>query len=123
MRERNDHLSGEQALHLTAHGVNRNEDGSYEWKFDPYLRHFPPQDMTDHDLPDFWERIICPVLLCLGLDSWASNPVEDGRAAYFQDARLVEFADAGHWLHHDRLDVVLASLRRFLEAPQAVQAR
>ena len=29
MRERNEHLSVEQALHLTIHGVNRNEDGSW----------------------------------------------------------------------------------------------
>ena len=114
MRERNDHLSGEQALHLTAHGVNRNEDGSYGWKFDPYLRHFPPQDLTDQDLPEFWQRISCPVLLCLGLDSWASNPMKDGRAAYFQDARLVEFADAGHWLHHDQFDGFMRELRAFL---------
>jgi pimeloyl-ACP methyl ester carboxylesterase len=114
MRERNDHLSVEQALHLTAHGVNRNEDGSYGWKFDPYLRNLPPQDMTDNDLPDFWRRISCPILLCLGLDSWASNPIKDGRAAHFQDVRLVEFAEAGHWLHHDRFDAFLGELRAFL---------
>lgn len=114
MRERNDHLSVEQALHLTAHGVNRNEDGSYGWKFDPYLRNPAPQDMADDELPDFWRRISCPVLLCLGLDSWASNPVKDGRAAHFQDARLVEFAHAGHWLHHDQFDSFLAELRAFL---------
>jgi len=114
MRERNDHLSVEQALHLTAHGVNRNEDGSYGWKFDPYLRNLPPQDMTDYDLPEFWNRIDCPVLLCLGLDSWASNPVKDGRAAHFQDARLIEFSEAGHWLHHDQFDAFMTELRAFL---------
>jgi len=114
MRERNDHLSVEQALHLTAHGVNRNEDGSYGWKFDPYLRNLPPQDMTDCDLPEFWNRIDCPVLLCLGLDSWASNPVKDGRAAHFQDARLIEFSEAGHWLHHDQFDAFMTELRAFL---------
>ncbi|HKY83126.1 MAG TPA: alpha/beta hydrolase [Sphingobium sp.] len=114
MRERNDHLSAEQALHLTAHGVNRNEDGSYSWKFDPYLHDMPPQGGPESDLPQFWSRITCPVLLCLGLDSWASNPIKDGRAAHFQDARLVEFADAGHWLHHDQFDRFLAELRAFL---------
>ncbi|HEX7742478.1 MAG TPA: alpha/beta hydrolase [Sphingobium sp.] len=114
MRERNDHLSAEQALHLTAHGVNRNEDGSYGWKFDPYLHNMPPQGSLDRDLSEFWNRITCPVLLCLGLDSWASNPVKDGRAAHFRDARLVEFADAGHWLHHDQFDRFIAELRAFL---------
>lgn len=114
MRERNDHLSAEQALHLTGYGVNRNEDGSYSWKFDPYLRNMAPQGALDDDLPQFWSRIACPVLLCLGRDSWASNPVKDGRAAHFQDARLVEFANAGHWLHHDQFDRFLTELRAFL---------
>lgn len=114
MRERNDHLSAEQALHLTAHGVNRNEDGSYSWKFDPYLHNMLPHGVLDAELPQFWRQITCPVLLCLGLDSWASNPVTDGRAAHFQDARLVEFADAGHWLHHDQFERFIAELRAFL---------
>lgn len=114
MRERNDQLSVEQALHLTMHGVNRNEDGSYSWKFDPYLHAAAPQAGSDADLPDFWRRITAPTLLCLGLDSWASNPVADGRAAHFSNARLVEFADAGHWLHHDQFDRFLTELRAFL---------
>ena len=114
MRARNDHLSVEQALHLTIHGTNRNEDGSYGWKFDPSLRGWSPDTGIDDELPQFWSRITCPVMLCLGLDSWASNPVQDGRAAHFQDARLVEFADAGHWLHHDQFGRFIAELRAFL---------
>ena len=114
MRERNDQLSVEQALHLTMHGVNRNEDGSYSWKFDPYLHGAAPQAGTDANLPDFWRNIICPTLLCLGLDSWASNPAKDGRLAHFQHARLIEFANAGHWLHHDQFDRFLAELHAFL---------
>lgn len=114
MRERNDHLSVEQALHLTIHGVNRNEDGSYRWKFDPYLRGTAPERSSDADLPSFWSRITCPTLLCLGLDSWASNPEKDGRAAHFRNARLVEFANAGHWLHHDQFDRFVEELRAFL---------
>lgn len=122
MRERNDHLSAEQALHLTAHGVNRNEDGSYGWKFDPYLRTLPPETAAEADLPQFWARIACPVLLCLGLDSWASNPVQDGRFNHFKDARLVEFADAGHWLHHDQFDRFMSELRGFLDGEEAPPA-
>ena len=34
MQEANQHLSPEQARHLTQHGVNQNEDGTYSWKFD-----------------------------------------------------------------------------------------
>lgn len=114
MRERNEHLTVEQAFHLTSHGVNRNEDGSYSWKFDPYLNVMVPQAGLDAELPDFWQRITCPTLLCLGADSWASNPVKDGRIRHFRDARLVEFADAGHWLHHDQFDRFIGELRGFL---------
>ncbi|EQB32416.1 alpha/beta hydrolase [Sphingobium ummariense] len=114
MRERNDHLSVEQALHLTIHGVNRNEDGSYSWKFDNALHAQIIEGMAEQALPAFWQRIACPVLLCLGLDSWASNPAQDGRMAHFRDARLAEFADAGHWLHHDQFDRFVETLRAFL---------
>ncbi len=31
-------LSEAQARHLTIHGVNQNEDGTYSWKFDNYIR-------------------------------------------------------------------------------------
>ena len=53
-------------------------------------------------------------MLAYGLDSWASNPAEDGRAAHFQNAEVVTFRDAGHWLHHDRFEQFMAELRRFL---------
>lgn len=114
MHQENAHLSPEQARHLTIHGINRNEDGSYSWKFDHYLKSVPPHGADDAELPDFWRRISCPTLLCLGLDSWASNPIKDGRAAHFQDARLVEFANAGHWLHHDQFDRFMTEIRAFL---------
>lgn len=123
MQERNNHLSAEQALHLTSHGVNRNEDGSYGWKFDPDLRIQPPENVSEVELPQFWSRIACPVLLCLGLDSWASNPMRDGRMAHFKDARLVEFADAGHWLHHDQFDRFIEELGTFLNHEGSTQLR
>jgi pimeloyl-ACP methyl ester carboxylesterase len=122
MRERNEQLSLEQAMHLTQHGVNRNEDGSYSWKFDPYMNSSAPQAGTDDELPAFWARITCPTLLCLGNNSWASNPAKDGRMAHFRNARLVEFEDAGHWLHHDQFERFIAELRVFLQPEPASSA-
>ena len=58
-----------------------------------------------------------------GDESYLSDPEAAGLLKHFKQAEMQKIAGAGHWLHHDRLDVVLASLRRFLEAPQAVQAR
>jgi pimeloyl-ACP methyl ester carboxylesterase len=61
-----------------------------------------------------WGVISCPTLLCYGDKSWASNPEKDGRARYFRHARVVSFADAGHWVHHDQLDAFMAVLQGFL---------
>jgi pimeloyl-ACP methyl ester carboxylesterase len=114
MQAENAHLSPEQARHLTQHGVNQNEDGTYSWKFDNYLRVWPPYDMTTGEIELLWSRITCPTLLVYGAESWASNPAKDGRLRHFQTAEVISVPGAGHWVHHDRLDVFLGELRRFL---------
>ncbi len=114
MQDENPHLTPEQARHLTVHGVNQNEDGTYSWKFDNYVRAFPPYDLSEADVHVLWGAISCPTLLVRGTESWASDPDEDGRAAHFQTARLVNIEGAGHWVHHDQLDEFLALTRDFL---------
>ncbi|MFZ8949781.1 MAG: alpha/beta fold hydrolase [Alphaproteobacteria bacterium] len=114
MHEANSHLSQEQAWHLTVHGVNQNEDGTYSWKFDNYVRINRPFGLTPEETRDFWREIKCPVLLIRGKESWASDPLKDGRAAYFKNARVENFERAGHWVHHDRLDAFLPMARDFL---------
>jgi pimeloyl-ACP methyl ester carboxylesterase len=114
MREENHHLSDEQAHHLTIHGVSQNEDGTYSWKFDNYMRVFPPYDIAQSEVEAIWSKITCPTLLMYGEDSWASNPEADGRARHIKTARVVSFANAGHWLHHDQFDRFIAELRAFL---------
>ncbi len=42
MQTENPHLTEAQARHLTIHGSNQNEDGTYSWKFDNYVRTFSP---------------------------------------------------------------------------------
>ena len=116
MQEANTHLSPDQARHLTQHGVNQNEDGTYSWKFDNYVRVWPPYDMTMADLEELWARIICPTLLVYGKESWASNPQDDGRARHFQRVEVVTFEKAGHWVHHDQLEGFLATVRGFLKS-------
>lgn len=114
MQEENPRLSPEQARHLTRHGVNQNEDGTYSWKFDNYVRVFPPVGPGQSDAELLWSRIICPTLLIRGTESWASDPEKDGRIRHFQKARLVNVEGAGHWVHHDRLEVFLDLLHAFL---------
>ncbi len=114
MQEENPHLTAEQARHLTEHGVNQNEDGTYSWKFDNYVRAWPPYDMQGKDIQLLWSRITCPTLLLYGDESRSGNPAADGRARHFASATVVGVPRAGHWLHHDRLDDFLKTVREFL---------
>lgn len=116
MRTENAYLTEEQARHLTDHGVNRNEDGSWSWKFDPHLNIWPPFDISYEDQEALWAAVTCPTLLLYGADSWASNPEKDGRLAHFNSAQVIEFADAGHWLHHDQFDRFVTTVKDFLKA-------
>jgi pimeloyl-ACP methyl ester carboxylesterase len=114
MQEENPHLSAEQARHLTAQGVNQNEDGTYSWKFDNYVRAWPPYDMSRRDIGSLWSRIACPTLLLYGKESKSGNPADDGRIEPFGHAKVIGIDGAGHWLHHDRLDEFLRIVREFL---------
>ena len=114
MQTENPHLSAEQARHLTVHGSNQNEDGTYSWKFDNYVRAFPPIGLTPRQTAGLYGRITCPTLLIYGTESWASNPEEDGRTEPFADVEVAGIENAGHWAHHDQLDVFLNIVRTFL---------
>jgi len=114
MMAENAYLTPTQARHLTEHGVNRNEDGSWSWKFDNHLNVWPFDDMRQADIEALWQAITCPTLLLYGANSWASNPAKDGREQLFRNARTVEFENAGHWLHHDQFERFMGELRGFL---------
>jgi pimeloyl-ACP methyl ester carboxylesterase len=117
MEEENPHLSPEMARHLTIHGLRQNEDNTYSWKFDNFVRSHSPYDFNLDDAREIWNQITCPVLLFRGEESWAADPVEDGRASAFHNARIVTIKDAGHWVHHDQLDQFLEITKDFLLSP------
>jgi pimeloyl-ACP methyl ester carboxylesterase len=114
MQTENPHLSEAQARHLTIHGSNQNEDGTYSWKFDNYVRTFSAVGVPFEDQHRLYSRITCPTLLVRGTESWASDPEKDGRAKSFQNVRVANIDGAGHWVHHDQLDVFLKHVREFL---------
>jgi pimeloyl-ACP methyl ester carboxylesterase len=114
MRDANPHLSPEQARHLTIHGCYRDEDGTYLWKFDNYVRAASPYLFNMRDARELWSQITCPVLLFRGTESWASDPEKDGRATAFKSYELVNVERAGHWVHHDQLEIFLKTVREFL---------
>lgn len=108
-------LPADFAAHLTAHGVRDNGDGTVSFKFDPALRVFPAVEMIPEEAARLWSLVEAPALLIYGAQSWASNPIQDGRARHFRNAEVVTLEDAGHWAHHDRREAFVALVDTFLK--------
>ncbi len=115
MHEANAHLRDDQARHLTKHGSDQNEDGTYSWKFDNYTHVMSPFDMTREQTMELWQRIEAPLLLVSGSESWIGKGARQDPAADFRNARHVTVEDAGHWVHHDQLDEFLRLTREFFD--------
>ncbi len=114
MQETNSHLSPEQARHLTVHGADQNEDGTFTWKFDNYTRTRYPYDVPREDILHLWERIACPVLIVNSKEGYGHRIGQHDTLRHFLDVRLVEIGDAGHWTHHDQLEEFLETVEAFL---------
>ncbi len=61
MQDANPRLTPAQARHLTVYGSYRDEDGTYLWKFDNYVRAISPYLFNMTDAFDIWTQITCPV--------------------------------------------------------------
>ena len=116
MQDTNPHLSPAQARHLTIHGSNQNEDGTYAWKFDNYTRTPRPYDIPNEDLAALWQCIECPVLILNSRQGYPHRIGQNDTLRHFRNAALHEIDDAGHWTHHDQLDGCLALIDEFLRA-------
>src|SRR5581483_4773518 len=107
MKEANPHLSDEVARHLTLHGTNWNAGGSLTWKFDNYVRSMPPYGHGIEDQRAIYSEITCPVLLVWGRESWMPDPDTEDRAAAIRNRQVLKVDGAGHWVHHDQLELFL----------------
>ena len=114
MQKTNPHLSPEQARHLTVHGANRNEDGSYTWKFDNYNHVRPAYDVAMDDLVRTWGAISCPVLLLTADGGFPHRIGHPPTLEQFADAEHRVVEGAGHWVHHDQLEACLEHISGFL---------
>jgi len=114
MKEANPHLSDAVAQHLTLHGTNWDPDGSLVWKFDNYARVFAPYGHQIEHAVEVFGQITCPVLLFWALESFLPLTEGDPRMKAIRNCRLVKVPDAGHWLHHDQLDLFLRETSAFL---------
>ncbi len=114
MQQANPHLTPEQARHLTVHGSNQNEDGTYTWKYDNYTHAWPAFNVPSKQLTELWRQIECPVLVINSTDGFKNRVGQDDTEKHFQNARVVNIADAGHWTYHDQLDNVRDTIHAFL---------
>ena len=108
------HLAPELIRHLTETGTRRNPDGTLSWCYDPASLGRSPSDISPEDFQHLCGRVACPVWLVYGGQSQASNPERDGRADWFSDWRLTEYAASGHWPQHDNTERFLSDLDAFL---------
>jgi pimeloyl-ACP methyl ester carboxylesterase len=114
MRGANEHLSDEQAHHLTVHGSNQNEDGTYSWKYDNYTHAFPAYRIPDQETIAIWEEVSCPTLIINATEGFDHRIGQHGTLRHFRHGTLVDIADAGHWVHHDQLEEVVVATGNFL---------
>ena len=114
MQVEHPYLRPDQARHLTFHGVRKNDDDSYSWKFDNFVRLPSAFGVTCKESEELWGHIECPVLLVTGGKSFVPDPVKEGRTRHFRNIQVERFYNSSHWVHHDQLDGFIAVTEQFL---------
>jgi pimeloyl-ACP methyl ester carboxylesterase len=112
MYEANRRLSPEMVRHLTQHAV-RPVEGGYVWKFDYYHRVQATPEWNLDSFKAMWASLKAPILLIGGSDSWFAGH----RAEFVEEVlgqRHVMVENAGHWVHHDQLEMFVKLVREFL---------
>jgi pimeloyl-ACP methyl ester carboxylesterase len=64
--------------------------------------------------PQSTAKSLRPTLLFWGLESFAPVPENDPRVTAMQHCRLIKVPKAGHWMHHDHLELFLKETTEFL---------
>jgi pimeloyl-ACP methyl ester carboxylesterase len=67
------------------------------------------------DAVELYSQITAPVLLFWGTESFAPVPETDPRVLAIKNCRITSVPKAGHWVHHDQLDLFLKETAKFLE--------
>lgn len=110
----NTSLSLEQARHLTVHAIRQNEDGTYSWKFDPYMRSLSDSpELLESEVIEVRRAIDCPILLLQGEESPFFMESDNEYIQSLQRCEVVNFPNTGHWPHHEQTGRVLEEIDAF----------
>ena len=112
-------------MHLARWGTH-GIDGGYVWKFDPWVHSRGlVHNLRLEEVEKIWAEVTCPVLHLIGGESHAARHEIGGKPvdSYFADAQRVEIGGAGHWVHHDQLDLATDEIRKFLGSPPPSNAQ
>lgn len=107
-------LDAETIDHLLRHGVRRDGQGAWHWKFDPNLLPRAPHDQFGYEQDQILDAIECPVLLHYGDAGWVPIPPA-ARLARLRNHRIIPFPGGTHWLHHEQREKFIRSVTEFLE--------
>ncbi len=114
-KEINTRLPMEWCLHLARHGTRPGSNGGWVWKSDPIMRLGSPQPFGEEYLRAGYRAIRCPVLVLTGdePDQWSglAADVREARVACMTNATHRVVTGAGHYVHIERPDAVMAHVR------------
>ena len=110
VQEMNPRLSPEKARHIAVHAV-REDGGELIWKFDNWSRPGVRRDeYTLSEMRGFIEAIACPVLYLMGSEAGVMRGMERWVEG-LEGVRPVTVEGAGHWVHHDQPERLIALAR------------
>jgi pimeloyl-ACP methyl ester carboxylesterase len=121
MAEANPEIDSEMIAFLAEKGLVEIAQSGLRWNYDNACRHRPAEDQRGHDLDEILDAIACPALLAYGEDSWIAPPVEE-RLNRLRSHKVVRFANASHWLHHQRRAEFCEMTNAFFDDPLAFLA-
>ena len=113
----NTRLPRQWVEHMVRHGTVETE-GGWRWKVDPLFAVGLPGDFFEDDLLAEQELVTAPMLVLTGAehDTWSELSDEEAaaRVARIPNARHHVVAGAGHYVHMEQPDLVMAEIAAFL---------
>lgn len=117
MAQANPDIDDDTIAYLAKNGIIEEAGRGLRWKFDNACRFRAPDDQRGTDLEEILEAIVCPTILAYGEESWIEPPPTN-RLARLKNHRVIRFARASHWLHHQRRHEFCELAQNFISDPQ-----